>query len=100
MIGTIESVTKLGGSEVGNAIKAILINLQNVTSDKIVDTLDAANASMTEFVNGTEKLRNPIDILRDFGQGNEKIKSILIEKYNLTAEDADRHLSPVIDTEL
>lgn len=68
MIGTIESVTKLGGSEVGNAIKAILINLQNVTSDKIVDTLDAANASMTEFVNGAEKLRNPIDILRDLAK--------------------------------
>lgn len=65
MIGTIESVTKLGGGEVGNAIKAILINLQNVTSDKIVDTLDAANASMTEFIDGAEKLRNPIDILRD-----------------------------------
>lgn len=68
MIGTIESVTKLGGSEVGNAIKAILINLQNVTSDKIVDTLDVANASMTEFVNGAEKLRNPIDILRDLAK--------------------------------
>lgn len=68
MIGTIEAVTKLGGSEVGNAIKAILINLQNVTSSKIVDTLDAANASMTEFVNGTEKLRNPIDILRDLAK--------------------------------
>lgn len=68
MIGTIESVTKLGGSEVGNAIKAILINLQNVTSDKMVDTLNAANASMTEFVGGTEKLRNPIDILRDLAK--------------------------------
>ncbi len=68
MIGTIESVTKLGGGEVGNAIKAILINLQNVTSDKIVDTLNAANASMTEFVNGAEKLRNPIDILRDLAK--------------------------------
>lgn len=65
MIGTIESVTKLGGSEVGNAIKAILLNLQNVTSDKIVNTLDKANASMTEMVNGAEKLRNPIAILRD-----------------------------------
>jgi len=68
MIGTIESVTKLGGSEVGNAIKAILINLQNVTSNKIVDTLNAANASMTEFVDGAEKLRNPIDILRDLAK--------------------------------
>ena len=68
MIGTMESVTKLGGSEVGNGIKAILINLQNVSSSKIVDTLDAANASMTEFVNGTEKLRDPISILRDLAK--------------------------------
>ncbi len=75
MIGTIESVTKSGGDEVGNSIKSILINLQNVASDKITDTLDKANASMTEFVNGAEKLRNPIDILRDlaktFNQLNE-----------------------------
>ncbi len=68
MIGTMEAVTKSGGSEVGNAIKAILINLQNVTSDKMVDTLNAANASMTEMVNGAEKLRNPIDILRDLAK--------------------------------
>jgi len=68
MIGTMEAVTKLGGSEVGNGIKAILINLQNVTSSKITDTLDAANASMTEFVNGTEKLRDPISILRDLAK--------------------------------
>lgn len=68
MLGTIEAVTKSGGSEVGNAVKAILINLQNVTSDKMVDTLDAANASMTEMVNGAEKLRNPIDILRDLAK--------------------------------
>ena len=65
MIGTMESVTKSGGSEVGNGIKSILINLQNVTSDKITSTLDQANASMTEMVNGAEKLRNPIAILRD-----------------------------------
>lgn len=68
MIGTVEAVTKAGGSEVGNAIKAILINLQNVTSSKIVDTLDMANASMTEMVDGAEKLRNPIAILRDLAE--------------------------------
>lgn len=36
MIGTMEAVTKSGGSEVGNAVKAILINLQNVTWIPIV----------------------------------------------------------------
>lgn len=68
MIGTIESVTKTGGSEVGNSIKSVLVNLQNVNSSKIVDTLNAANASMTEMVNGTEQLRDPISILRDLAK--------------------------------
>lgn len=65
MIGTIGSVTELDGSEVGTAVKTILGNLQDVSSDKITDTLNAANISMTEMVNGAEKLRNPIDILRE-----------------------------------
>lgn len=68
MIGTIEAVTKAGGGEVGNSLKSILINLQNVTSDKITSTLDKANASMTEFVDGSEKLRNPVEILRDLAE--------------------------------
>lgn len=73
MIGTIEAVTKAEGGEVGNAIKSILINLQNVNSSKIVDTLDAANASMTTFVDGTEKLRDPISILRDLAATFNKL---------------------------
>ena len=68
MIGTIESVTKLGGSEVGNGLKSILINLQNANSSKITGTLEKANASMTEMVNGTEQLRNPIAILKDLAK--------------------------------
>ena len=68
MIGTMESVTKLGGGEIGNGIKSLLINLQNVSSSKITDTLSEAGASMTEFVNGTEQLRNPIEILRDLAK--------------------------------
>lgn len=68
MIGTMEAVTKSGGDEVGNSLKSILINLQNVTSSKITGTLAKANASMTEFVNGTERLRNPIEILRDLSK--------------------------------
>ena len=68
MIGTMEAVTKSGGDEVGNSLKSILINLQNVTSSKITGTLDEANASMTTFVDGVEKLRNPIEILRDLSK--------------------------------
>lgn len=68
MIGTMEAVTKSGGDEVGNALKSILVNLQNVSSDKITKTLDRANASMTEMVNGSEQLRKPMDILRDLAK--------------------------------
>lgn len=65
MTGVIESVTKLGGNEVGNALKAILINLQNITSSKIVGTLSKAGASMTEVVNGVQQMRDPVEILKD-----------------------------------
>ena len=68
MIGTMEARTKSGGSEVGNAIKAILVNLSNTSSTKVFETLQEAGASMTEYVNGVEQLRNPIDILRDLAK--------------------------------
>lgn len=68
IVGTIEAVTKLGGSEVGNGIKSLLINLQNVGSAKIVGTLDKAGASMTKMVNGVEELRKPTEILRDLSK--------------------------------
>ncbi len=68
IIGTSVATTKKEGSEVGTAWKAILINLQNVSSDKIVGTLNNANASMTEMVNGTKQLRNPMEILKDLAK--------------------------------
>lgn len=82
MLGTMEAVTKSGGEEVGNAAKSILINIQNITSSKITGTLSRANASMTEMVNGVEKLRNPIEILRDLAETFNKLD----EKDPLRAE--------------
>lgn len=68
MVGTMEAVTKLGGSEIGNGLKSLLINLQNVSSSKITGTLDKASASMTTIVDGAEKLRKPTEILRDLSK--------------------------------
>ena len=82
MIGTMESVTKLGGEEIGTGIKSLLINLQNISSSKITGTLDKANASMTEMKNGIEQLRNPIEILKDLA----KTFNSLDEKDPLRAE--------------
>lgn len=68
MIGTISARTKESGEEVGTGIKSLLINLQNTSSDKIVTTLNEANASMTEMKNGVEQLRSPIEILKDLAK--------------------------------
>lgn len=68
MIGTIESRTKAGGDEVGTALKSLLINVQNINNDKIAGTFKAAGVAQTEFINGVEKMRNPIDILEDLSR--------------------------------
>ena len=68
MIGTIEARTKAGGAEVGNAIKSLLINVTNLNNSKITDTFEKAGVAQTEFINGVEQMRNPIDILEDLSK--------------------------------
>ena len=74
MIGTVEAVTQLSGSEAGSGITAILNSLQDESSDQIIDMLNAANASMTEMANGSKKLRNPVSILRDLAETYESLE--------------------------
>lgn len=68
MIGTIESRTKAGGNEVGTALKSLLINVQNINNDKIVETFEKAGVAQTEFINGVEQMRNPVEILKDLSK--------------------------------
>ena len=68
MIGTMEARTKAGGDKVGTSLKSLLMNLQDVSSKKIRNTLDKAGASMTKMVNGVEKIRDPIEILEDLAK--------------------------------
>ena len=68
VIGTLVSTTKQSGSEVANATKSIFMNLQNVGSDKIINTLNKANASMTVMKDGIEQMRTPIQILDDLAK--------------------------------
>lgn len=75
IIGTSLAATQKEGDEIGSAWNSLIASLQDTSSDRIVDTLSRANASMTEMVNGSEKLRSPISILQDlsktFNQLNE-----------------------------
>ena len=73
MAGTIEALTNADGSEIGSALKEILTSLQDTTSDKTAHALNAAGISITEFVNGAERLRSPIDILRDLAEAFSRL---------------------------
>lgn len=68
LIGTAVATTKKEGSEVGTAFKTIFVNLQNTASSKIQNTLEKAGTSMTTIVNGVERLRSPVAILKDLAK--------------------------------
>lgn len=65
LIATATSKTRESGSETGNALKSLFVNLQDTTSKPISDAFAAVNISMTEMVNGSEKLKTPIALLKE-----------------------------------
>ena len=68
IIGTMTARTKADGGEIGNAIKSLLINVENINNDKIAGTFEKIGVAQTEMVNGFEQMRNPIDILEDLAK--------------------------------
>lgn len=68
IIGTMTARTKADGGEIGNAIKSLLINVENINNDKIAGTFKKIGVAQTEMVNGFEQMRNPIDILEDLAK--------------------------------
>lgn len=68
MIGTVEARTKSGGSEVGNALKSLFLNVTNLSNAKISDTFEKAGVAQTEFINGVEQMRDPVSILEDLAK--------------------------------
>lgn len=65
LIAVAVSKTRESGSEVGNALKSLFINLQDTTSKPIQEAFDSVNISMTEMVNGSEKLKTPIELIKE-----------------------------------
>lgn len=68
LIAVAVSKTRESGSEVGNALKALFINLQDTTSKPIQDAFAAVNISMTEMVDGAEKLKTPIELIKELSK--------------------------------
>ena len=65
VIGTSVSRTKQNGNVIGTALKSLLINIQDTSNSKIVDTFESIGISQTKFVNGSEQLKTPIELLRE-----------------------------------
>lgn len=68
LIATATANTRESGSEVGTALKAILINLQDTTSEPVTETFDALGISMTKVVDGAEKLKTPIELIYELAE--------------------------------
>ncbi len=63
LIATATANTRESGSEVGTALKSILINLQDITSKPVTSTMDKLGISMFKVVDGAERLKTPIELI-------------------------------------
>ncbi len=90
-IGTLVSSTRKSGNEVATSLKAIFINLQNVASSKINNTLKAAGTSMTVMKDGIEQLRTPMEILKDLAKTYRELDEADPLKAQITTVIGGKH---------
>ena len=90
-IGTLVSSTRKSGNEVATSLKAIFINLQNVASSKINNTLKAAGTSMTVMKDGIEQLRTPMEILKDLAKTYRELDDADPLKAQITTNIGGKH---------
>lgn len=86
LIAVAVSKTRESGSEVGNALKSIFVTLQDTTSKPVVEAFDAVGISMTKIVDGSERLKTPIELLKELSaafnelpEGDTKRANILTD---------------------
>jgi len=65
LIAVATSKTRESGSEVGTALKSIFVTLQDTTSKPVVDAFESVGISMTKIVDGSERLKTPIELLKE-----------------------------------
>ena len=90
-IGMMVSSTRKSGNEVATSLKAIFINLQNVASSKINNTLKAAGTSMTVMKDGIEQLRTPMEILKDLAKTYRELDDADPLKAQITTNIGGKH---------
>lgn len=84
LIAIAEARTKQGGNVVGNAIKSILLQTQDITNKQVVKAFDAVGISMYKIVDGAKSLKTPIELLKELAdvfktlpQGDDRRATVL-----------------------
>jgi hypothetical protein len=97
-MGTMIASTKQGGDIAGRAFKGILMNLQQVSGEidgEIFDTnsfkkaekaLSDVGVATETIVDGTAKLRDPIEILKELADVYNSLPTDSVEKANIIAD--------------
>lgn len=86
LIATATANTRESGSEVGTALKAILINLQDTTSKPVTETFDALGISMTKVVDGAERLKTPIELIYELADAYNRLPEGDVMRANILNE--------------
>ena len=86
LIATVVSKTRESGSEAGTALKSLFITLQDTTSKPVREAFEAVGISMTKMVDGAERLKTPIELLKELSvafnslpEGDTKRANILTD---------------------
>lgn len=93
VLGTMIASTHESGSDMADAFKAILLNINQVTDEEEGITADgliryeeacrALNVSLRETKNGVTSLRDPMDVIRDLAKEYSQLGSLDVRKTNL-----------------
>lgn len=86
LIATATANTRESGSEVGTALKAIMINLQDTTSKPVTETFDALGISMTKVVDGAERLKTPIELIYELADAYNSLPEGDVMRANILNE--------------
>ena len=101
MIATVASKTRESGAEVGTALRSIFVTLQDTTSKPVIEAFDSVGIAMTKFENGVEKLKTPIELLRELSVAFNELPEGAIERSQILTDIGKKYhantLAAVLD---
>lgn len=98
LVGTAVARTKKSGNEIGTALKALFINLQNTQNSKITSTFDDIGISMTKMVGDSELLKTPIELIQELATVYNALPEGSIQKQNILMNIGQKHHANVLSS--